>query len=216
MIKKNLKTIIATAIITLSPIVIGLIMWNKLPEKIVTHFGANGMPDQYSNKAFAVFGLPLVMLGIHLLCILATKLDPKHSNITDKNFKLVLWITPLLSLILSILCFAYSINNTVPVVTVIIIFMGVLFAVIGNIMPKVKQNYSLGIKIPPTLHDKENWYKTHRFAGKLWVLGGVIICLTAVFENIFVFMAITLVIAFAPMVYSYAIANRKNEKNNKD
>ena len=216
MIKKNLKTIIATAIITLSPIVIGLIMWDKLPEKIVTHFGANGTPDQYSSKAFAVFGLPLVLLGIHLLCILATKLDPKHSNITDKNFKLVLWISPLLSLVLSVLCFAYSINNTVPVVSVIIIFMGVLFAVIGNIMPKVKQNYSLGIKIPPTLHDKENWYKTHRFAGKIWVLGGVIICLTAVFENIFVFMAITLVIAFAPMVYSYAIANRKNEKNNKD
>ena len=216
MIKKNLKTIIATAIITLSPIVIGLIMWDKLPEKIVTHFGANGTPDQYSSKAFAVFGLPLVLLGIHLLCILATKLDPKHSNITDKNFKLVLWISPLLSLVLSVLCFAYSINNTVPVVSVIIIFMGVLFAVIGNIMPKVKQNYSLGIKIPPTQHDKENWYKTHRFAGKLWVLGGVIICLTAVFENIFVFMAITLVIAFAPMVYSYAIANRKNEKNNKD
>ena len=216
MIKKNLKTIIATAIITLSPIVIGLIMWDKLPEKIVTHFGANGTPDQYSSKAFAVFGLPLVLLGIHLLCILATRLDPKRSNITDKNFKLVLWITPLLSLILSILCFAYSINNTVPVVTVIIIFMGVLFAVIGNIMPKVKQNYSLGIKIPPTLHDKENWYKTHRFAGKIWVLGGVIICLTAVFENIFVFMAITLVIAFAPMVYSYAIANRKNEKNNNE
>ena len=85
-----------------------------------------------------------------------------------------------------------------------------LFTVIGNLMPKVKQNYSLGIKIPPTLHDKENWYKTHRFAGKLWVLGGVIICLTAVFENIFVFMTITLVIAFAPMVYSYAIASRKD------
>ena len=140
MIKKNLKTIIATALITISPVVIGLIMWDKLPEKIATHFGANGIPDQYSSKAFAVFGLPLVLLGVHLLCILATRLDPKHSNITDKNFKIVLWITPLLSVLLSVLCFAYSINNTVPVVTVIIIFMGVLFIVIGNLMPKVKQN----------------------------------------------------------------------------
>ena len=216
MIKKNLKTIIATSIITLSPIIIGMILWEKLPEQIATHFNVNNEPDSYSSKAFAVFGLPLVLLGIHLLCILATRLDPKHSNITDKNFRLVLWISPLLSLVLSVLCFAYSINNTIPVVTVIIIFMGVLFAVIGNIMPKVKQNYSLGIKIPPTLHDKENWYKTHRFAGKIWVLGGVVICLTAVFENIFVFMTITLVIAFAPMVYSYAIANGKNEKNNKE
>ncbi len=210
MLKKNLKTIIATALITLSPIVIGLIIWDKLPAEIATHFGTNGMPDRYSSKAFAVFGLPFVMLGIHLLGILATKADPKHSNITEKNFKIVLWIAPLLSLMLSVLSFAYSINNTVPVVTVLIIFMGVLFIVTGNLMPKVKQNYSLGIKIPPTLEDKDNWYKTHRFAGKIWVIGGVLICLTAVFKNIFVFMTITLLLAFAPVVYSYLISKKKN------
>ena len=215
MIKKNLKSIIATTIITLSPIVIGLIIWDKLPEQIATHFGVNGTPDQYSSKAFAVFGLPLIMLAIHAVCVLATNLDPKYGNITDKNFKLVIWITPLLSLLLCVLCFAYSINNTLPVVTILIIFMGILFVIIGNLMPKVKQNYSLGIKIPPTLHDKENWYKTHRFAGKIWVAGGVVICLTAVFENIFVFMTITLVIAFAPMVYSYAIASRKDGTSSK-
>lgn len=208
MIKKNLKTIIATSLITLSPIVIGLILWEKLPEQIATHFGTNGEADGFSSKAFAVFGLPLVMLAIHLLGILATKADPKHSNITYKNFRIVLWIAPLLSVVLCALCFAYSINNTVPVVTVLIIFMGVLFTVTGNLMPKVKQNYSIGIKIPPTLNDKENWYKTHRFAGKLWVLGGVVICLTAVFENFIVFIAITLVIAFAPMVYSYVISSK--------
>ncbi len=211
MIKKNLKTIIATSIITLSPIVIGLILWDKLPAEIATHFGTNGMPDRYSSKAFAVFGLPFVMLGIHLLGILATKADPKHSNITEKNFKIVLWIAPLLSVVLCVLSFAYSINNRVPVVTVLIIFMGVLFIVTGNLMPKVKQNYSLGIKIPPTLEDKDNWYKTHRFAGKIWVIGGVLICLTAVLQNIFVFMVIMLLLAFAPVVYSYAIGQKSSK-----
>ncbi|MEE1320708.1 MAG: SdpI family protein [Acutalibacteraceae bacterium] len=208
MIKKNLKTVIATALITLSPIVIGLLLWDKLPDEIATHFGTNGLPDRYSSKAFAVFGLPFVMLAIHLFGILATKADPKHSNITDKNFKIVLWIAPLLSVVLCVLSFAYSINNTVPVVTVLIIFMGVLFVITGNLMPKVKQNYSIGIKLPHTLNDKDNWYKTHRFAGKIWVIGGVVICLTAVLENIFVFLAITLVMAFAPMVYSYIIARK--------
>lgn len=206
MIKKNLKTVIATALITLSPIVIGLLLWDKLPDEIATHFGTNGLPDRYSSKAFAVFGLPFVMLAIHLFSILATKADPKHTNITDKNFKIVLWIAPLLSVVLCVLSFAYSINNTVPVVTVLIIFMGVLFVITGNLMPKVKQNYSIGIKLPHTLNDKDNWYKTHRFAGKIWVIGGVVICLTAVLENIFVFLAITLVMAFASMVYSYIIA----------
>ena len=212
MLKKNLKTIIATSLTTLSPILIGLILWNKLPEQIATHFGMNGEADGYSSKAFAVFGLPFIMLAFHLICVLATKADPKHSNITQKSMKLVLWITPAISLILCVLCYAYSLNSSLPVTTVIIIFMGMLFVIIGNFMPKVKQNYSIGIKIPPTLHDKENWYKTHRFAGKIWVAGGVAICLTAVFENIFVFMAIMLVMAFAPIVYSYAIAGKSRKQ----
>lgn len=209
MIKKNLKTVIATALITLSPIVIGLLLWDKLPDEIATHFGTNGLPDRYSSKAFAVFGLPFVMLEIHLFGILATKADPKHSNITDKNFKIVLWIAPLLSVVLCVLSFAYSINNTVPVVTVLIIFMGVLFVITGNLMPKVKQNYSIGIKLPHTLNDKDNWYKTHRFAGKIWLAGGVIICLTAVLESFIVFIAVTLVMAIAPVVYSYLISKNK-------
>lgn len=213
MIKKNLKTIIVASVITLSPIVIGLILWDKLPNEIATHFGTNGTPDRYSSKAFAVFGLPFVMLAIEALGILATKLDPKYSNINEKNFKIVLWIAPILSVVLCTLSYTYSINNTIPVVTVIILLMGVIFAVAGNLMPKVKQNYSIGIKIPPTLADKDNWYKTHRFAGKIWVAGGVIICFTAVLENIFVFMAITLTIALAPMIYSYVLANRKKDSD---
>ena len=215
MIKKNLKTIIATALITLSPMIIGFILWERLPEQIATHFGVSGEADGYSSKSFAVFGLPFMMLFFHLICVLATKADPKHTNITEGNMKLVLWITPSISLILCVLCYAYSLNRSVPVTTVIIVFMGMLFVIIGNFMPKVKQNYSLGIKIPPTLHDKENWYKTHRFAGKIWVIGGVIICLTAVFENIFVFMAVTLILVFAPVVYSYAISSRKDGTSSK-
>ena len=216
MLKKHLKTVIATSIVTLSPIIIGLALWDKLPEQIATHFNANNEPDQYSSKAFAVFGLPFIMLFFHFICLLATKADPKRKNLTDKNLVIVMWITPAISLLMSVLTCGYTLNSSIRIGTVVILFMGILFIIIGNYMPKVKQNYSLGIKIPPTLHDKENWYKTHRFAGKIWVLGGVIICLSAVFENIFVFMAITLVIAFAPMVYSYVIANGKNEKNNKE
>lgn len=210
MIKKNLKTIILTSLVTLSPMIIGFILWERLPEQIATHFGVSGEADGYSSKSFAVFGLPFMMLFFHLICVLATKADPKHTNITESNMKLVLWITPSISLILCVLCYAYSLNSSVPVTTVIIIFMGMLFVIIGNFMPKVKQNYSLGIKIPTTLHDKENWYRTHRFAGKIWVAGGVVICLTAVLENIFVFMVITLAMVLAPVVYSYAIGTGSN------
>lgn len=212
MLKKNLKAIIATSLVTLSPIVIGLILWDKLPEEIATHFGISGEPDGYSSKVFAVFVLPLIMLVLHLICILATKLDPKMENLTHKNLKLVVWIIPALSLILMGLLYGYALNNSIRIGFAIILFMGVLFIVTGNYIPKVKQNYSIGIKIPWTLAYENNWYRTHRFAGKLWVIGGVIICLTAVIENFIVFMAVILVMAFAPMVYSYVIKDSKSSK----
>ena len=205
MLKRHLKTIIATSLITLSPIVIGLILWEKLPEQIATHFNANNEPDGYSSKAFAVFGLPLIMLAFHFICLLATKADPKMKNLTDKNLTLVMWIIPAISLLLSVLTYGYTLNSSIRIGTVIILFMGILFIIIGNYMPKIKQNFSLGIKIPWTLADESNWYRTHRFAGKLWVLGGVIICLTALMENYIILMVITSVMALAPVLYSYKI-----------
>ena len=213
MIKKNLKTIIATSIITLSPVIIGLVLWEKLPEQIATHFNVNNEPDGYSSKAFVVFGLPLIMLGLHIICLLATKADPKKKNFTDKNLRLVMWITPAISLLMSVLTYGYTLNSSIKTGTVIILFMGILFIIIGNYMPKVKQNFSIGIKIPWTLADETNWYRTHRFAGKLWVLGGVVICLTALLENYIILMVITSVMALAPVVYSYAIRDKSGKSS---
>ena len=61
MIKKNLKTIIITSILTLTPMIIGIILWNKLPAEIPTHFNINNEPDGWSSKPFAVFAIPLLV-----------------------------------------------------------------------------------------------------------------------------------------------------------
>ena len=60
-VKKYKATIIITSLITLLPILLGLIIWNKLPDQIATHWGADGQADGYSGKAFAVFGMPCIL-----------------------------------------------------------------------------------------------------------------------------------------------------------
>ena len=99
MIKKHLKTLIITSLITLTPIIFGVMKWNVLPDEIATHFGADGTPDGFSSKAFVVFGLPFIMLGFHLLCFFGTNLDPKKKNINDTMMKFVLWIIPCLTIL---------------------------------------------------------------------------------------------------------------------
>ena len=94
MTKKNKKIILITSMITILPILAGLILWNKLPEQVATHFDFNGIPNGYSSRAFAVFGPYLICLFAHLFCAFGTLADPKKQAIGQKMYALILWICP--------------------------------------------------------------------------------------------------------------------------
>ena len=208
MIKKNLKVLIITSIILLLPILAGVILWNQLPEQMPTHWNAAGEIDGWSSKAFAVFGLPLIMVAAQWLCMLGTAADPKRKNHSEKVLHLVLWIIPVLSVVLHAVTYATALGHSVPMEVVMPILIGLIFTIIGNYMPKCKQNYTIGIKIPWTLDNEENWNKTHRFAGFLWTICGLLIMLTGFFGGFWVFLPITLLMVLAPIIYSY-ILHRK-------
>ena len=145
------------------------------------------------------------MLVFHLVCCFASSLDPKSSNYTDKMMKIVLGICPAVSIVTCSMVYLHALGKDVDMGFVASLLVGIMFIVVGNYLPKCKQSYTMGIKLPWTLNDEENWNKTHRLAGKLWVLGGVIICATAVLANFFVLMAVILVMCIVPTVYSYRL-----------
>ena len=212
MIKKHIKAIIITSILTLIPMLVGIILWDKLPAEVPTHFGFNNEPDSYSSKAFAVFGLPLIMLAMHLLCIFSTKLDPKMKSISDKVFILVLYIIPAVSLLICTMIYPVALGKQVNAGLYAMLFLGLIFTVTGNYLPKCKQSYTVGIKLPWTLEDSENWTKTHALAGKLWVGGGLVIIATSFMQSPVIFFAITAVMVVAPTAYSYSLYKNKKDK----
>ena len=213
MIKKHMKTIIITSILTIAPMIVGIILWDKLPAEVPTHFGINNEPDGYSSKAFAVFGMPLLMLAMHIVCILATKVDPKMKGINDKVFTMVLHIIPAVSLLICAMIYPVALGKEMRVGLIAILFMGLLFTVLGNYLPKCKPSYTVGIKLPWTLDDSENWTKTHALAGKLWVAGGLLIIATAFLENPVIFFSIVVVMVLVPTVYSYLLFKDKRNKS---
>ena len=107
-LKEYKKEKIISMLFTMLPAFVGLILWNRLPEAIPTHFNINGEADQYSSKLFTVLFLPAFLLVIDCIGIFATFNDPKKENIGKKNFTLVLWITPLVSLYISYLIYGCS------------------------------------------------------------------------------------------------------------
>ena len=205
MIKKNLPKLIITSLIILIPIVIGLILWDKLPNQVPMHWNAQGEVDSYGTKFQAVFLMPLVLVAFHWICILGTSLDPKKQNINDKMVTLVLWIIPIISLLCNSMMYATALGHKVNVEIIMPLFMGALFVVIGNYMPKCKQSYTVGIKLPWTLDNEENWNKTHRLAGFLWVIGGVIIMATAFLGAFWLFFIVLIPMVVIPFVYSYLL-----------
>lgn len=212
MIKKNKKKLILTSIIILLPIVIGLILWNKLPDKIPTHWNAAGEVDGWSSKAFAVFGLPGFLLAVHWLCLLGTNADPKKQNINGKVWSIVFWVCPVISVLGAVLMYGTALGMQFAVEKIIPSLVGITFIIIGNYLPKCKQSYTMGIKLPWTLNDEDNWNRTHRLGGKLWVVCGLVLIVSMVLPSSFMIAAFLVIITVAvlvPTVYSYLLFKKK-------
>jgi len=205
MIKKNWRILLITSVAILLPMVAGVVLWNQLPEQIPSHWNAVGEIDGWSSKPFAVFGMPLILLAAQWLCVLGTGTDPKRNNHPQKILHLVLWIIPVLSVLLHVIVYAVALGKDVRVEMVMPVFIGILLAIVGNYLPKCKQNYTIGIKIPWTLNNEENWNRTHRFAGRLWVVCGFVIMLTGFFCGFWVFLPIVVLMVLAPLAYSYLL-----------
>ena len=204
-VKSYKKTLIVTMIVTLLPILIGVLLWDKLPDQVATHFGANGEPDGWSSKFFAVVGLPLFICAAQFVGFFATLSDPKKRKIDPKVLKLVFWICPVVSWLGALLTYGYSLGWKINVERLLSIFIGVVFIVIGNYLPKCRQNYTVGIKIPWTLDDEENWNQTHRIGGIAWVFGGFVILILGVtgIGSTWMSFAVIMVVSLLPMLYSY-------------
>ena len=104
-------------------------------------------------------------------------------------------------------------GNEFDVLVVVQLIFALMFIVIGNLMPKVRQNTTLGIKIKWTLENEENWNRTHRFAGKLWVAGSVVILLTMVLPEKAAYAVMIvdfLIMMVATVLYSYLFYRRQS------
>ena len=205
MIKKNWKILLITSLLILLPMLAGVVLWDQLPEQIPTHWNASGEVDGWSNKIFAVFGLSGILLAVQWLCTLGTRADPKKANHSEKVVHLVFWIVPVISNLLYAVTYATALGKEVQIEVIMPVFIGLVFTIIGNYLPKCKQNYTIGIKIPWTLNSEENWNKTHRFSGRLWVICGLVIMLTGFFGGFGIFFGVTLVMVIVPMIYSYRL-----------
>ena len=215
--KKNKWMIIISALITLTPIIAGLILWDKLPDMIASHWNVAGEVDGWVSKPMFVFGMPLLMVALMLVGSIATATDPKNVNHSKKPLMLLYAIIPALSVILSTFTYCSALGVDVPMLNLGVAVVGSILVFVGNYLPKCKPNYTIGIKIMWTLNSDKNWVATHRFASKIWVAGGILVMLSALLPASVVpwaAFAVFAVTAIAPMIYSFVYF--KNHQSDAD
>lgn len=203
MLKHPKNKLLITSLITAAPIFVGLLLWNRLPEKLVTNWSIHGVPNGWSSKPFAVIAIPFFILAAHLFCVIASSSDPKADNHSPKIRTLVLWICPIISLFCMTAVYTEGLGYHISIEKYLALLLGLLFIVIGNYLPKCKQNYTIGIRVPWTLNSTENWNRTHRAAGRLWTGAGILFLLLSWFGYLYLATALILIISCLPMVYSY-------------
>lgn len=201
------KSFILKLLLCFVPFIISAVYYNKLPEQVAIHFDNAGTPDNYASKFLAAFGIPALMIVIYLYSWFRNETDPKK-NSSETLRSLFGWFIPILTNLVHIFTISYAMGMAMNLSFYSSLILGLLFIIIGNYLPKCRQNYTLGIKLPWTLHDTDNWNKTHTLAGWLWIAGGFIFIANSFIAVPWLSISVIALLIAIPFLYSYSLHKR--------
>ena len=150
------------------------------------------------------------MLGLHLFSVLYAQ--KKSNSRSPKAEALLFWLVPILSVAISVMVYFQTLLPDFPIVRILPLFLGFLFLVIGNLLPKCPYSRVLGIRLPWTLASEQNWFATHRFAGRVWMIGGFLMLFCPLFPAAAIPPAtagVLLALLLATVLYSWLFSRRE-------
>lgn len=209
---KNKRTLIITSIVILLPILVGILLWNKLPDSMAIQFDLDNVAKGYTEKWHAVIITPFILLAVHLIMAMIIAADPRKKNISSKVYGINIWILPSLSLALAAVIYVYNLGIHFNISLFLGIFLGITYIILGNYMPKTRQNYTIGCLLPWTYANEENWNKTNRLAGVINIIIGILVIINAAMGmfDIFYSLLMAVIIGYLiPLGYSYFLHVKK-------
>ncbi|MGD0016711.1 MAG: DUF1648 domain-containing protein [Verrucomicrobiia bacterium] len=181
-----------------------LIVYPHLPETIPTHWNGHGQADGYGSRS-SIFFWPGFMAVILLMFAVVPWLSPKHFKIDtfESTYLYLVLICMSLMFYINALFLWAQWSRHVLIVRAMMGGISLSFALMGNVMGKVRRNFWAGVRTPWTLANERVWNATHRFAAKAMVLAGVaglIVALAS--EQFWLWIGIILLGGLSPVLYS--------------
>ena len=184
------------------------IAYPRLPETIPTHWNMDGQPDGWSSRAFGALITPVILLFVWGFVRVLPAIDPRGANYAKFGgaFEAIFDSLMVFLLGMHIVLLRAGLGHPVQIQRIAPFGIGVLLIVIGNLLPRCRPNWFVGIRTPWTLSSDRVWEKTHRFGGRLFVAAGFLIAVAALFwvqwVHVVLVTSILLVLA-AVLIYSY-------------
>ncbi len=194
--------------IVLLPFIYLAYVWKSLPEKVPMHYTIDGEIDRYGDKTELIMIPFLLPFLIYIIFLVIPKIDPKNKlhKMGNKYQNIKVLLTIFMS-ILALFIIHSTQNESFTNTNYIVLLIGVLYIILGNYFKTIQANYFIGIRTPWTLENETVWKATHKLAGKMWFIGGIIVVLSSLIlsnrPNFMVFISITAIISLIPIVYSY-------------
>ena len=195
----------------------GLLLWNRLPDQMASHWNLNDQVDGYMSKFWGVFMMPLFTLGMFLLFLVIPAIDPLKANIAQFREAFNLFIVLMVAFMIYIhsLTLAWSLGYTgFKMSGAMLPAIGLLFVFIGFMLRQAKRNFFIGIRTPWTLSSDTVWNETHRLGAVLFMICGALAFIGGFFGSTTAFWLMFIPIIASTiflLVYSYVLYQRETK-----
>lgn len=195
-------------------ILISILFYRYLPDSMASHWNGEGIVDGYSSKLFNVLFFPLLNIFLFILFIYIPKIDPKWKSIRLFEGKFNLFISSMFvfMVLLQLNVYLWNIGIMIPMGVVMPILMGGLFIVVSILVKDAKQNYTIGIRTPWTLHSERVWDKTHALGAKFFLGSGILSILSALIPKYSIWIVLSSVILSTIFLFVYSYIEFKKEE----
>ena len=211
-------TIIVVLVLLFVSTLAGVLLWNKLPDPMASHWGINNQVNGTTPKFWGVFLMPIISLAMLSLFLVIPEIDPLKANIAKFRdaFNLFIAFIMLFLTYLYGLLLAWNLGfNHFQMSQWLLPALGFLFILVGYMIRKAKRNFFIGIRTPWTLSSDRVWDETHRVGSWLFIVMGIITMFTGLLgqAGIFVMFAAILVAVLVPVIYSYVLYQQETSHN---
>ncbi len=200
------KNFILPVLTIIFSFLLAVYFYPRLPDRLVTHWGINGAPDQYGPKFFALFFMPFLSILMLLLFKFLPKTDPYKKNFKQFSGHFYTFTTLIFVFLFYIylLSLIYNLGYYFHIGQAMSPALATLYFYAGILMSKTKRNWFVGIRTPWTISDKKVWAKTHRLGAILFKLSALLTLFATFISRFAFYFAVIPILVSSLFLFAYS------------